>query len=167
LAAVNPPTANPVQYAPRFNQQWQLGKAARGTMHTSLLHSMPRSIGAGTARWPVSMRWQNLLFAHWPIEPKKIRPLLPTGLELDTYDGWAWIGIVPFHLTSHLNWMPFAFEFPEVNVRTYANYQGKTGVWFFSLDASSRLAVIDRHSASRWIRFSSRRTLRTAAIEMQ
>ncbi len=129
---------------------------------------------------PVSMRWRNLLFAHWPIEPEKIRPLLPSKLELDTYDGWAWIGIVPFHLTIRLNWMPFAFEFPEVNVRTYAKHRGKTGVWFFSLDASSRLAVttarwryclpyhrakmklqIDRQCASRWIQFESRRTGRS------
>src|SRR5690242_16263212 len=91
--------------------------------------------------WPVSMRWQNLLFAHWPIAPDEISPLLPPQLELDTYDGWAWIGIVPFYLTIRLNWMPFAFEFPEVNVRTYTKYGGKSGVWFLSLDASSRIAV--------------------------
>ena len=87
------------------------------------------------------MRWQNLLFAHWPIEPEEIRPLLPPELEIDTFDGSAWIGIVPFHLTIRLNWMPFALEFPEVNVRTYTTHRGKSGVWFLSLDASSRLAV--------------------------
>ena len=140
-------------------------------------------------RWPVSMRWQNLLFAHWPIEPEEIRPLLPPELEIDTFDGSAWIGIVPFHLTIRLNWMPFAFEFPEVNVRTYTTYRGKSGVWFLSLDASSRLAVmtarlryclpyhnakmelqVDRLSAARWIRFSSRRTDRSTApavLEME
>jgi len=140
-------------------------------------------------RWPVSMRWQNLLFAHWPIEPEKIRPLLPPELEIDTFDGSAWTGIVPFHLTIRLNWMPFALEFPEVNVRTYTTYRGKSGVWFLRLDASSRLAVItarlryclpyhkakmklqiDRLSAARWIRFSSRRTDRSTApaeLEME
>jgi len=138
-------------------------------------------------RWPVSMRWQNLVFAHWPIEPEKIRPLLPSELEIDTYDGRAWIGIVPFHLTIRLNWMPIAFEFPEVNVRTYTTYRGKRGVWFLSLDASSRMAVmtarlryclpyhkakmklqVDRLSAARWIRFSSRRIdCSTAPAELE
>ena len=158
-------------------------------MPATIKPSDQESLSALKNRWPVSMRWQNLLFAHWPIEPKKLRPLLPPKLELDTFDGWAWIGIVPFHLTIRLNWMPFAFEFPEVNVRTYVKHRGKTGVWFFSLDASSRLAVttarwryclpyhrarmklqIDRQSASRWIQFTSRRTGRSttpAVLEVE
>jgi uncharacterized protein len=158
-------------------------------MLATKLESAPSSDSAQNVRWPVSMRWQNLLFAHWPIEPEKIRGLLPPNLELDTYDGRAWIGIVPFYLTIRLNWMPCAFEFLEVNVRTYAKHDGKSGVWFLSLDASSRLAVttarlayclpyhkakmkmqIDRQSAARWIQFSSRRTDRStapAAIELE
>jgi hypothetical protein len=163
--------------------------ATGGRMSATISHSDQESHRAQNAHWPVSMRWQNLLFAHWPIEPEKIRGLLPPNLELDTYDGQAWIGIVPFHLTIRLYWMPFAFEFPEVNVRTYAKHDGKTGVWFLSLDASSRLAVttarlryclpyhkakmkmqIDRQSAARWIQFSSRRTdcsTTPAALEME
>jgi uncharacterized protein len=158
-------------------------------MSPTITPSDQESLRASKNRWPVSMRWQNLLFAHWPIEEEKLRPLLPPKLELDTYGGWAWIGIVPFHLTIRLNWMPFAFEFPEVNVRTYAKHRGKAGVWFISLDASSRLAVttarwryclpyhgakmkleIDRQSASRWIQFSSRRTdhsTKPAEFEME
>jgi len=88
--------------------------------------------------------WLDLLFAHWPISEVELRPLIPAGLEIDTHEGQAWIGVVPF--TMHIRHryappLPTASFFPEINVRTYVRYQGKPGVWFFSLDASSRLAV--------------------------
>jgi uncharacterized protein YqjF (DUF2071 family) len=87
------------------------------------------------------MRWRNLLFAHWPIDVAELRPLIPKALEIDTFDGQAWIGIVPFHLTIRYRWMPWSLSFPEVNVRTYVKRGGKSAVWFLSLDAHSRLAV--------------------------
>lgn len=88
--------------------------------------------------------WLDLLFAHWPIEESELRSLIPAGLEIDKHQGQAWIGVVPF--TMHIRHryappLPTASFFPELNVRTYVRYQGKPGVWFFSLDASSRLAV--------------------------
>jgi uncharacterized protein YqjF (DUF2071 family) len=90
------------------------------------------------------MRWHDLLFLHWPVRPELIRPLIPRGLELDTFDGSAWLGVVPFRMTGvRLRCIPqFAgMAFPEINVRTYVKAGGKSGVWFFSLDATSRLAV--------------------------
>jgi uncharacterized protein YqjF (DUF2071 family) len=87
------------------------------------------------------MRWRNLLFAHWPVEIAEVRRLIPEKLEIDTFEGQAWIGIVPFYLTIRYRWMPLALSFPEVNVRTYVKRDGKDGVWFLSLDAHSRLAV--------------------------
>jgi uncharacterized protein YqjF (DUF2071 family) len=78
---------------------------------------------------------------------EQLRPLIPAGLEIDTFDGWAWLGIVPFHLTIRYRCMPLGLSFPEVNVRTYVRCGKERGVWFLSLDAESRLAVmVARHS---------------------
>lgn len=91
--------------------------------------------------WILSMRWHDLLFLHWPIRSDLVRPLIPEGLELDMFDGSAWIGIVPFRMSGvGLRFLP-GMAFPELNVRTYVKHRGKSGVWFFSLDAGSRLAV--------------------------
>jgi uncharacterized protein YqjF (DUF2071 family) len=90
------------------------------------------------------MTWHDLLFMHWPISTTIIRSLLPSGLELDLFDGRAWIGVIPFYMSGvrpRLVPSVVASKFPEVNVRTYARHDGKSGVWFFSLDAASRLAV--------------------------
>ena len=91
------------------------------------------------------MTWEDLLFAHWPVPGDSLRRLIPEGLELDTFDGSAWIGIVPFRMTGvRLCWLPRipgTAAFPELNVRTYVTAGGKPGVWFFSLDAASRIAV--------------------------
>ncbi len=95
--------------------------------------------------WVMAQSWQKLLFAHWAIDPNTIRPLIPKQLELDTFDGKAWIGVVPFLMNHvHLRGMPevpMTNRFPELNVRTYVCQGDKAGVWFFSLDAKSRLAV--------------------------
>jgi uncharacterized protein YqjF (DUF2071 family) len=71
--------------------------------------------------------------------------LLPEKLTLDTFDGEAWVGIVPFRMTGvRPRWItsvPLLSAFNEMNIRTYVTIDGKPGVWFFSLDASNRLAV--------------------------
>ena len=95
------------------------------------------------------MRWDDLLFAHWPVSADALRALLPPGLELDLFEGEAWIGLVPFHMTGVrprlLPGVPTVTRFPELNVRTYVtareNGIERPGVWFFSLDATSKLAV--------------------------
>jgi hypothetical protein len=89
--------------------------------------------------------WGKLLFMHWPIRAEVLRPLIPEQLEIDTFEGSAWIGVVPFTMwgirASFLPAIPSTSAFHELNVRTYVQYQGVPGVWFFSLDAASRLAV--------------------------
>jgi hypothetical protein len=89
--------------------------------------------------------WNDLLFAHWPLPPAVLAPHLPAGLTLDTYAENAWIGVVPFRMTGvrvrGLPHIPTATRLGEINVRTYVVAQGKPGVWFFSLDADSPLAV--------------------------
>ena len=93
----------------------------------------------------MEQKWHDLLFMHWPVEPDMIRPLIPGRLEVDRYDGAAWIGVVPFRMSGIrarlLPPIPGTSAFPELNVRTYVRADGKPGVWFFSLDAANALAV--------------------------
>lgn len=90
--------------------------------------------------------WSNLLFLHWRVPPALVRPLIPRALDLDTWDGDAWVGLVPFEMSGvRPRWAPPCpgiSRFCETNVRTYVHHRGRDpGVWFFSLDASSSLAV--------------------------
>jgi uncharacterized protein len=87
--------------------------------------------------------WEDLLFAHWPVEPAVLRPFIPTNLEIDSHNGRAWIGLVPFRMSGvGARVIPAEFSpFPELNVRTYVVHRGKPGVWFFSLDAAHALTV--------------------------
>ncbi len=113
----------------------------------------PRDILAHAARpWPVPsapwvMRqsWHDLLFAHWPVAPEVVRGLLPAGLTPDTFDGAAWVGVVPFVMRGvrprGIPPVPWLSGFPEINVRTYVTVGGKPGVWFWSLDAGNPVAV--------------------------
>jgi hypothetical protein len=91
------------------------------------------------------MRWCDLAFLHWPVSPDALRQLIPAGLQIDTYERQAWIGVVPFRMEGvRLRGappVPTTHAFPELNVRTYVRAAGRAGVWFFSLDATSRLAV--------------------------
>lgn len=91
------------------------------------------------------MRWEELLFAHWPVPAAPLASLLHPDLELDTYDGQAWLGIVPFRMAGTAPRLcpalPGLSGFLELNVRTYVRYRGTPGVWFFSLDATSWLGV--------------------------
>ncbi len=95
--------------------------------------------------WVMMQTWHDLLFAHWPIPPRKMRSLVPSPLSLDTYDGQSWLGVVPFWMSGvsmrGTPPIPGLSRFPELNVRTYVTVDGKPGVYFFSLDAGSRLAV--------------------------
>jgi uncharacterized protein YqjF (DUF2071 family) len=101
--------------------------------------------------WVMRMRWTDLLFAHWPVDPEPLRRQLPAGLELDLYDGQAWLGVVPFRMSDvsprGVPALPGVSTFPEVNVRTYVRQGERTGVWFLSLDASSRLTVVGARAA--------------------
>ena len=89
--------------------------------------------------------WGKLLFMHWPIDVDLLRPHIPAQLEIDTFNGSAWIGVIPFTMwgirASFLPPIPGTSAFHELNVRTYVTLNGISGVWFFSLDAANRLAV--------------------------
>jgi uncharacterized protein YqjF (DUF2071 family) len=129
--------------------------------------------------------WRHLGFLHWSLAPEEIARSLPPGLEVDTFDGAAWVGIVPFTipLTRTGRWgLPMARPFHEINLRTYVHRRGRDpGVWFFSLDATSRLAVagarlwyglpyfaaeITLEEAGGWVDYRSvRRDVTTAAFQ--
>ncbi|CAN5548388.1 DUF2071 domain-containing protein [soil metagenome] len=129
----------------------------------------------------MTMRWHDLLFAHWPVSVESLRPHVPAGLEIETFGGSAWLGVVPFRMRGvrpRLVPERLGMAFPELNVRTYVRSGKRAGVWFFSLDATSKLAVRGarfsfglpyfdaRVRCSRdgaYIDFSSERTHRRAA----
>jgi uncharacterized protein YqjF (DUF2071 family) len=104
--------------------------------------SAPRRI----ERPAMLQRWERLSFLHWPYRPEVIERVLPDGLEPDTFDGDAWIGILPFRLTVRIPGLPaapWASRFNEVNVRTYVRGpDGRRGIWFLSLDAARLGAVV-------------------------
>ena len=89
--------------------------------------------------------WIDLLFAHWAVPLPALRPAVPAGIPIDTFDGSAWIGITPFEIVgAHpriVPPLPWLSRFPELNVRTYTTIDGRPGIWFFSLDAARRAAV--------------------------
>jgi uncharacterized protein len=95
--------------------------------------------------WTNAQSWLDLCFLHWRVDETQLRKLVPDSVELDTHDGSTWLGITPFRLSNFrlrgLPPIPGLSTFPEVNVRTYVTRDGRPGIWFFSLDAASRLAV--------------------------
>ena len=128
--------------------------------------------------------WHDLLFAHWPVARRTLQQKLPAGLTLDLWRDEAWIGVVPFRLEGlrarHLPGVPTATDFLELNVRTYVRVADRPGVYFFSLDASSALAVagartlygLPYHRAEMsvvrdgpWIHYRSRREDGAAAFD--
>jgi len=112
--------------------------------HQSFVQTSHRPWPLPEKPWRWAQTWSHLLFAHWWVPAEKLRPLIPDGLTLQEFDGTAWIGVVPFLLDVRPRYVPpfpRVSRFPEINVRTYVEADGKPGVWFFSLDARNSLAV--------------------------
>lgn len=113
--------------------------------HSSLQQTDHRPFPLPDRPWIMRQVWRDLLFLHWPIAPGDIRDLIPEGLELDLFEGQAWIGVVPFDMqgvTARGCPAPKALcDFPELNLRTYVIRDGIPGVWFFSLDVNKSLPV--------------------------
>ena len=95
---------------------------------------MPRSL--------LSMRWEDVLFAHWPVAPGVVAATLPDGLDVDTYDGDTYLGVVGFRMQSiRPRGAPVGLSFPELNLRTYVRGDEGGGVYFYNLDADDRIGV--------------------------
>jgi uncharacterized protein YqjF (DUF2071 family) len=145
-----------------------LGKTVNNAAINDILRSTAhRPWPLPDRKWIMFQRWNDLLFAHWALEPGQVRPLVPSELELDLFDGRAWVGIIPFWMSNvHLHGLPAlpgSGTFPEMNLRTYVRLPleargqskehpapgisvrdeiSKPGVYFFSLDAASLQAVL-------------------------
>jgi uncharacterized protein YqjF (DUF2071 family) len=124
--------------------------------------------GAPDGVLPLTVQtWSALTFVHWPYEPAELRRLLPPQIEVDTFEGRAWVGLVPFLLTVRppsrlLPALPGVSSIPETNVRTYARDRtGGSGIWFLSLDTTNRLFVAAARATYRlpyaWSRMSVER----------
>ncbi len=117
-----------------------------------LWEDQERLASSQTGRVVMHQRWSHLTFLHWEVEASLIQALLPTGLTVDTFDGKAYVGLVPFTMSGirpvGVPAFPRISAFHETNVRTYVHREGREpGVWFFSLEAANRVAVT---IARRW-----------------
>lgn len=145
-------------------------------MHPLLHHTDHRPFPLPRVPWSSKQNWHDLLFAHWEIPSTHIRPLVPGSLELDLFDGKAYVAVAPFTIAGIRARMgsplPGLSGFLELNVRTYVRHQGVPGVYFFSLDAASLPAVWGARAAyglpyfyagmaarvsGEWIKYESRR----------
>ena len=113
--------------------------------HHSLSETAHRPYLLPHGQWIMEQSWHDLLFAHWSFPLDVVQRAVPSELPVDTFEGKAWVGVVPFHLRGlrarGLPSIPALSSFPELNLRTYVTIDGKPGVYFFSLDAANRLAV--------------------------
>jgi uncharacterized protein YqjF (DUF2071 family) len=118
---------------------------APARQHGALNDTVHRPWPLPGGSWIMGQSWDDLLFAHWRVDAAALRPLVPDEVTLDEHDGSAWLGITPFVLSGfRLRGtlpLPVLSTFPELNVRTYVTCDGKPGIWFFSLDTTSRPAV--------------------------
>lgn len=115
-------------------------------------------------RWIMGQTWESLLFAHWRVSVEELRPHVPDGLEIEQHDGSAWLGLTPFRVSGLRSRgtvpLPGVSAFNELNVRTYVRTSAeKPGIWFFSLDATSRLAVRAARSQYKLPYFDARMTI--------
>lgn len=103
--------------------------------------------------WIMRQAWRNLVFLHWPIPKGILRKFIPTPLQIDTFNGYAWLGIVAFVMDGiyprNIPFCSLIHKFPEVNLRTYVQYRGKPGVFFLSLDVDNWASNI---IAKRWFK---------------
>jgi uncharacterized protein YqjF (DUF2071 family) len=94
----------------------------------------------------MTQQWRSLTYLHWPVDPALVRSKLPAGLEPDTFDGMAWVGLVPFWMVDiaapPMPPVPYLGTFPETNIRTYVQGPEGPGVWFHSLDITRVVPVV-------------------------
>ena len=110
-------------------------------------------------------QWLDLAYLHWRYDEADVAALLPPGLEVDTFDGSAWVGLIPFSMRgiglAHGPAVPYFGSFAEVNVRTYVRVGKVPGVWFFSLDVDRLMPALVARTTYRlpycWGRTSHRR----------
>jgi uncharacterized protein len=116
--------------------------------------------------WIMEQGWYDLLFAHWPLPVSQVRGLVPPELEIDSFNQEAWVSITPLYIRIRprgLSPVGKFWSFPELNCRTYVRYGGLPGIYFFSLDAASLLAVSGARILYRLPYFHSKMEFRKSA----
>jgi uncharacterized protein YqjF (DUF2071 family) len=121
-----------------------MGGAVLVAGHAMTLHPPAAPVAVAT---PVMRNeWRDLTFLHWDYDPGVVQRVLPDGLEVETWEGRAWVGVVPFRMRVRLPrgpYLPWISHFPETNCRTYVRGPNdEVGVWFFSLEAARLPAVL-------------------------
>jgi uncharacterized protein len=133
-------------------------------MHPTLTRTSHRPWPLPASPWIWRQTWHDLLFAHWPVPMHAVRRLVPQWLAVQQFGGSTWVGLVPFRMTGvtlrHVPPLPVVSHFPEMNLRLYVECGGKPGVWFVSLDAARRSAVIAARMLAHLPYFYSRMSLR-------
>ena len=121
--------------------------------------------------WVQGQTWRDLLFAHWSLPEDRLRAVVPDAISIDTFDGHAWIAVTPFEVTGlRLRGtlpVPILSRFPEINVRTYVTVDGRPGIYFFSLDAASALAVAGARATYHLPYFRSRMAVHRVGQEIR
>lgn len=114
-------------------------------MHPALSQQAHRPWPIPDSPWTWRQSWIDLLFAHWELPVDTVRKLIPDSLEVDTFQGRTFIGVVPFRMEGvtrrPLPALPWLSAFPELNVRLYVRHRDRPGVYFLSLDAGNPIAV--------------------------
>src|SRR5215470_15978687 len=133
-------------------------------MHASLKSVQHRPWALPEGPWLMAQNWHDLLFAHWEVPLAKMRELVPRSLEIDTFRGRAWMGVVPFRMSGvrlrGTPALPGLAAFPELNVRTYVRAGDRPRLLFFSLDPANRMAVNGARACFHLPYFYARMTMR-------
>jgi uncharacterized protein YqjF (DUF2071 family) len=115
----------------------------------------------------LAMRWDDVLFAHWRADPETVAARLPPSLSVDTFDGAAYLGVVGFEMQDiRPRGAPVGLTFPEVNLRTYVEADGKPGIYFFNLDADDPLGVFVAQKLFRLPYYRARMSVRRDGDEI-
>src|SRR4051812_24908805 len=113
--------------------------------HPALARVAHRPFPLPHGTWIGRQSWHDLLFAHWPVPAHLLQPMVPAEVRVEQFAGPSWVGLLPFHMSDvmlrGLPGVPGVSAFPEMNLRLYVEYRGRSGIWFISLDAGNPLAV--------------------------
>jgi uncharacterized protein YqjF (DUF2071 family) len=139
--------------------------------HRSLAETAHRPWPLSTRPWVMGQTWHDLLFAHWAVPADAVNRLLAPPLRAQLYGGHAWLGVTPF-VVSGLRLrgtppLPWLSRFPELNVRTYVEVDGKPGIYFFSLDTARAPAVWAARRGYLLPYFHARMSRRRAGAEVR
>ncbi|MGG5252015.1 YqjF family protein [Neobacillus sp. SM06] len=128
-------------------------------MEKELLPSSHRPDPLPSSPWLITQTWEHILFMHWELPASSLQALIPSELELDMFDGSAWLSILPFRVVHQrirgLPEIPLFRTYLELNVRTYVKHNGYNGVYFFLLDANHPLAVLGAKALSLPYRYAT------------